>query len=157
MPDIAVSTTVAAPPEAVWDLVADLPRMGEWSPETTKVTWRKGATAAAVGASFTGRNELGKRRWSTTGKIVECRRGEVLAFDVFAGPIRYSRWTYRFAPAEGGCTVTEEWDDGRPRWMHPLGALVSGVKDRDAHNRAGMEQTLANLKRAAEGATSPAG
>ena len=31
-----------------------------------------------------------------------------------------------------------------------LGKLVTGVADREAHNRAGMEQTLAALKAAAE-------
>jgi hypothetical protein len=34
--------------------------------------------------------------------------------------------------------------------LQVLGPVVRGVKDVDAHNRAGMEQTLARVKAAAE-------
>ncbi len=61
-----VSVFVAAPPETVYDLVADLTRMGEWSPETTEVRWLDGATQAKVGARFRGTNRNGFRRWSTS-------------------------------------------------------------------------------------------
>ena len=50
----------------------------------------------------------------------------------------------------GGCAVTESWDDERGRLVKFLGKPVSGVADRVTHNRAGMEQTLRNLKAAAE-------
>jgi len=35
--DVSVTTHVDAPAEVVYDLVADLPRMGRWSPECTSV------------------------------------------------------------------------------------------------------------------------
>ena len=44
----AVSTEIAASPEVVYDLVADITRMGEWSPECYQCTWSKGATGPAV-------------------------------------------------------------------------------------------------------------
>ena len=47
---VEVSTTIAAPPESVYALVADLSRMGEWSPETTGVTWLGGAQEPRPGA-----------------------------------------------------------------------------------------------------------
>ena len=31
-------------PERVYDLVSDMPRMGEWSPECQRVEWADGAT-----------------------------------------------------------------------------------------------------------------
>ena len=46
--------------------------------------------------------------------------------------------------------MTETWTDERNPLVKALGKLVSGVSDRASHNRAGMEQTLANLKAAAE-------
>ncbi|MEP7191775.1 MAG: SRPBCC family protein, partial [Actinomycetota bacterium] len=39
MVDLRESLTVAAPADLVYGLVADLPRMGEWSPECERVTW----------------------------------------------------------------------------------------------------------------------
>ena len=34
-----VSTVIDAPAERLYDMVADMPRMGEWSPECTTVEW----------------------------------------------------------------------------------------------------------------------
>ncbi|MDX1605235.1 MAG: SRPBCC family protein, partial [Candidatus Competibacterales bacterium] len=50
----AVSRDIAAPAEEVWNLVADVTRMGEWSPEATGAKWRKDASGPTVGASFQG-------------------------------------------------------------------------------------------------------
>ena len=49
-----------------------------------------------------------------------------------------------------GCTVTESWDDERGGLAKALGKPISGVADRISHNRAGMEETLRNLKATAE-------
>ena len=43
---------VEAAPERIYDLVADLPRMGEWSPECQRVEWEGGADGPAEGARF---------------------------------------------------------------------------------------------------------
>ena len=70
MADVRESLAVAAPADAVYDLVADLPRMGEWSPECERVTWRGGATSAVSGAHFLGYNRAGLIRWMTQGEVV---------------------------------------------------------------------------------------
>ena len=44
-----VERYVDAPPEDVYDLVADIQRMGEWSPETYRCSWRGGATPCLSG------------------------------------------------------------------------------------------------------------
>jgi hypothetical protein len=44
MSDVSVRVEMAAPAEAIDDLVADMPRMGEWSLECERVEWRGGAT-----------------------------------------------------------------------------------------------------------------
>jgi hypothetical protein len=46
--------------------------------------------------------------------------------------------------------VTESWTDRRGWLIRYLGKPFSGVADREAHNRAGMEATLASLAAAAE-------
>jgi hypothetical protein len=47
---------INASPERVYALVADLTRMGEWSPECQRVEWDERATGPAEGATFTGYN-----------------------------------------------------------------------------------------------------
>lgn len=150
MADVEVSTTVAAAPEAVWALVSDVTRMGSWSPETTGCRWLGGATGPAVGARFRGTNRKGLRRWSTTCEVTAADAGRRFAFEVTYGPVRISTWDYTFSPDGAGTRVVESWTDRRPGWMRTLSGPVMGVSDRNAHNRRGMEETLAAVKAAAE-------
>jgi uncharacterized protein YndB with AHSA1/START domain len=148
--DVSVTTEIRAPAEQVWAMVADLPRMAEWSPENDGATWRKGATAAVPGATFTGTNSRGKKTWNTVGTVLEAQPGKVLSFRITAVGMKVAVWRYRFEPTDTGCQVTETWADERNALVKVLGKPVSGVADRASHNRAGMEQTLASLKAAAE-------
>lgn len=66
---VSVSVEIKAPVEKVWAMITDLPRMGEWSPENKGGEWAKGATTAAVGTSFKGKNSNGKKSWSTSVKV----------------------------------------------------------------------------------------
>ena len=147
---VSVSTRIAADPMRVWQLVSDLPRMGEWSPETDKVTWKGGATGPAVGARFVGRNRNGVRRWSTHGVVKVAEPGRELSFDISFVGFPVSRWTYRIEPDGDGCVVTESTEDRRGPFMPWITAPFTGVMDRATHNTATMEKTLANLRAAAE-------
>ncbi len=149
---VSVSIDISAPADAVWALVSDLSRMGEWSPETTKVEWKGGATGPTVGATFTGTNQNGKKKWSTNGRIVEFTEPTDLAWEVTAGPgLKIAQWRYRIEPLDQrSCRLTESTIDHRPGWMKYVGALASGVKERAPHNTAGMEATLARIKEVAE-------
>ena len=148
---VTVSRPIAAPPERVWELVSDLPRMGDWSPENTGGTWMKGATGPAVGARFKGTNAQGKRQWKTDVKITACEPSTAFAFDVSAAGLPVATWSYAIEPAASGCVVTETWTDNRGLIARTIGGLVSGVSDRATHNRSGMEATLAALADAVEG------
>ena len=147
-----VSVDIAAPAEAVWALVSDLTRMGEWSPETTRVEWTGGATGPAVGATFKGHNRHGVRRWSTSCTITACDPPRELAWDVkAAGFLDVATWRYEIEPVdEFSCRLTESTTDRRASIFSTLTALATGVKDRGAHNAKGMEATLARIKAAAE-------
>lgn len=145
-----VSTEIAAPPDKVWGLVADLTQMGRWSPENEGAEWLGGATGPAVGVRFKGANRHGKKSWSTQGTIVESTPGSAFAFHVKAGPFKVAQWRYKFTPTASGCVVTETVIDERTSLSKLLGKLATGVDDRETHNRATMEQTLAALKAEAE-------
>lgn len=148
---VSVSRTINAPAEELWEMVSDITRMGQWSPETTDGTWLKGATGAAVGARFTGDNRNGSKTWSITCEVTACDRGKRFAFDAMAGPIRYANWSYDFETTPEGTVVTESVSDNRGRLFKFAGAKISGVSDRATHNRRTMTATLAALAAAAEG------
>jgi len=148
--DVSFEAEIAAAPERLYDLVSDVTRMGEWSPETTACTWVGGATGPVSGARFRGSNRAGWRRWVTQCQVVEADRGRCFSFDVGVGPLPVSRWTYRFEATGQGTKVSEEWHDRRAEWMLRISGRLMGVPDRREHNRRGMEQTLSNLKRFAE-------
>ncbi|WBQ03181.1 SRPBCC family protein [Kribbella sp. CA-293567] len=150
MPDFSESITVAAPPAEVYAQVSDLARMGEWSPECTRVSW---ATAGppVVGARFIGYNRVGLMRWFTQGEVVEAVPGERFSFRIRFGPVPIALWSYDFTPAPGGCLVTESWTDRRPGALRTVFAWFFG--DRAERNRRGIRQTLGNLKSSLEPAS----
>jgi len=150
--DVEVQTAIAAEPEKVWGLVSDVTRMGDWSPETTSCQWVGAADGPAVGAKFRGSNQKGWRRWTTTCTVTSAVPGARFAFDVDWAGVPISTWSYAFAPDASGAVVTETWTDRRPQWMRVTSVPVMWVADRAAHNRAGMQATLAALKAAAESA-----
>jgi hypothetical protein len=145
------STTVGRSPDDVYDLVADVTQMGRWSPETESADWLGGATSAAVGARFRGRNRR-RQRWSTTCTVTRAERGRAFAFDVGKGD---TTWAYAFEPdGADGCRVTESFTVVKVpgpvgRWFTKVGTGVSW-DEREADLLEGMRQTLARLKTAAE-------
>jgi len=151
---VSVFRDIAASPDQLWAMVADVTRMGEWSPENEGGEWLDAAATARPGARFRGRNRRGKRSWKTVSTVLEATPGRAFSFHVAAGPVKVADWTYTFEPTANGCRVTETWTDRRPGWFKPVGHLATGVADRASHNRAGMEQTLAALAAVAERSTS---
>ena len=153
---IEVSTTIATTPEEAYAALADITRMGEWSPECTGGSWLGGATTAAPGAKFRGSNRNGFWRWSTTCTVVTAEPGKEVAWEsrVFGRPV--ALWRYRFEAAGDGATmVTESTEDRRGTLFKAGGPLASGVGDREMHNRRSMEATLERVKQVLEGDRSP--
>lgn len=148
MPDLTETIVVAAPASVLYDLVSDLPRMGEWSPECTGVTWNSGTPGPAVGARFVGRNRSGVARWMTQGRVLEADPGRRFTFEIFFGQLQVALWSYQFTVTDGNCQVTESWTDRRPRALRFAMNKVFG--DRAKINERGMRTTLERLKAAAE-------
>src|SRR5580704_17683494 len=90
---VSVSKEIGAPAGDVWAMVADLTRMGEWSPESEGVTWLRGANAAVPGATFRGTNRNGKKKWSTMGEIVDAEPGRLLTFRITAAGLKVAEWS----------------------------------------------------------------
>ncbi len=144
------SVVIDRSPEDLYDMVADVTRMGEWSPVCRACWWVEG-DGPVVGARFQGRNETPERTWETTSKVVAADRGREFTFTVES---TQTRWSYTFAPVDGGTEVTESWefgDRGRAVFSERFGDdAESNILDRQAKARSGMAATLAALRAAAE-------
>src|SRR4051812_2570361 len=109
---VSVTVHMDAPPEKVWQLVSDITRVGEFSPETFEAEWLGGATPPALGAKFRGhvkRNEKGPT-YGTFCKVTHCEPERDFGFAVMAGRRAVSTWRYQLAPAGAGTDVTESFE-----------------------------------------------
>jgi uncharacterized protein YndB with AHSA1/START domain len=147
---VRVEQSIAATPEAAWELVADITRMGDWSPETTSAKWTGGSTGPAVGARFKGTNQMGSKKWASECTVTACEPGKRFAFDVKAGRFKIAGWAYQFAPADSGCLVTELWEDHRGALVTWISPAITGTKDRAKRNQETMTVTLQRLAAALE-------
>ncbi|MEM7286563.1 MAG: SRPBCC family protein [Actinomycetota bacterium] len=144
----SVSRQIAADPLTVWAAVADITRMGEWSPECHTCEWQEGHSEAIVGARFDGHNRAANGlEWSTHAEISAAEPGVSFHFKALFGEtdFHFANWHYDFEPTDGGTRVTQSWEDMRPDEFLNHDTDPDGVSDRAAHNVANMEATLARL------------
>ena len=145
------SVDIAATPEAVYALVSDVARMGEWSPENVGADWT-GGTPSTQGATFEGHNRIGEREWSVPCRVTVAQPPECFEWvtrpDDPEGP--YVRWTYRMTPhGSGGTRLSEVWDVlSLPPTLHSLNS--DQLAARADVVREGMTATLQAIKAAAE-------
>ena len=99
---------VDAPIDAVWDVVRDVTRVGEWSHECVSASWLGGATAAVPGARFRGRNRQGLLRW---GRVCEVSAAEPYEFIWHTVPTTFypdsSEWRIRLAEDDGRTRIEQ--------------------------------------------------
>ena len=81
---MSASTVINAPAERVYEMISDVTRMREWSPETKRCRWIRGADGPRVGAWFTGTNAYRGRWWRTVCRVVAATPGREFAFEVTA-------------------------------------------------------------------------
>jgi hypothetical protein len=145
-PEDRVTAFVAADPMTVWEMVSDITRMGEWSPECYQAKWltpRRGK-----GSIFLGLNKDRGLIWPSPAIITESEPGKLFAFRAASGVI----WRYRLVTEEGGTRLIEERvNTGEFRWVKKGYRLFLGGYDRRMSVlRAGMRTTLDRIKAAAE-------
>jgi hypothetical protein len=148
-----VTTNIGASPDEVYELVSDVGRMGEWSPECQRCVWIEGASGPAVGARFKGTNAHGMARWSTKTKVVVADPGREFAFVTGHLGRDMTKWSYHFEPTSTGTLVTESFEMlADMPWYFALGdRFLMGVKDRKSDLETNMAETLHRLKSASEG------
>jgi len=148
------SIDVDATPHVLYALVTAVTRMGEWSTETVRCRWVRGADGPVVGARFRGANRRGWVRWTTTPRVVAADPGREFGFVVPHFGRDLTRWTYRFAGDRHGTTLTETFEllHDLPWYFRVGDRVLLGIRDRRGDLEAAMRQTLQRLKTAAEAA-----
>ena len=153
---VSRTITIDAEPDVVFDLVADVARVGRFSPEATGA--RGAGERLREGDTFWGTNRRGPWFWATHCRVTRAQRGEAFAFTVDIGPFPVSSWSYQIEPADQGCTVTETWVDRRTGIRGAVVARAGALiipGPRDEHNARNIDQSLAALKRVAEAGSLP--
>jgi len=148
---VSCEIEIDATPKAVYALVSDVTRTGEWSPECVRCRWLGGATVAVAGARYRGASRNGWRRWSTTSTISVARPGAELVWDVTYHGRPVARWCYRLSELDGGGTLLHESvEDRREWWLRNVSPWITGSKDRAARNADTIGTTLHRIKTLAE-------
>jgi uncharacterized protein YndB with AHSA1/START domain len=148
----AVSLEIEADAHKLYEMVSDLPRIGEWSPECVTVVWEGEVSEPVVGTEFVGHNAVGPGRrikYKRHGTVLQATPGQVFEFITDEGGKPSTKWTYTFEDLGDGRTkVTEAYT---VEWI-PLWARILDVPtNRHKELLAGMRTTLENLKQSAEG------
>jgi Polyketide cyclase / dehydrase and lipid transport len=143
------SIIVDGTPSDLYEMVADITRMGEWSPICTLCRWED--DTRGEGAWFVGHNEVPGRTWETRSQVVAAEPGREFAFLVGGGLVR---WGYRFDKVAEGTRLTEDWEflpAGLAAFEERYGAdAPAQVAERTRAARTGIPATLAAIKKAAE-------
>lgn len=149
--ELRAETVVAATPEQVWAVLADVSRMPAWSPELVRmVPLKRGGLR--LGQWYLGLNRRKGVLWPTRSVISRLEPARAIAWDV---PTNGSRWIYELADDPAGTRVVERRPVPRPGGINWIGntfarLALGGVADHADELEAGMAQTLARLKTAVE-------
>lgn len=147
----ADSIRIEATPQAVYDVVSDITRTGEWSPICRGCDWED-SDGPRLGAHFTGHNAKPDREWDTRNEVVAAEPGRAFAWEVNGGLVR---WGYEMTPDGAGTRLTETWefcDAGLEFFRQKYGPTADAeIATRAADARSGIPATLAAIKRVIEG------
>jgi uncharacterized protein YndB with AHSA1/START domain len=144
---VATETSIAVPPQAVWDVVMDPARLGEW------VTIHRGVRDVSdgrphVGFEMTQTLHLRGVNFHVRWELAECDRPHRALWEG-RGPARSKAHIEYLLNSENGSTRFQYRNDFKPP-LGPLGAaasraLVGGISEREAEHS--LERLKALLER----------
>lgn len=146
--NLEASIDIAAPPEKVWSVLADLRRISELSPTTLKMVALGGVRDGAFTVNV---NKVGWKIYPTTSRIVRFEPNKALAFRMNENR---TVWAYELEPTATGTRVVETRTvdaRGLPGWLvQTIKVAMGGEEKFEADLVSGMQETLSKVKVAAE-------
>ena len=142
---------IDAAPAVVWELVGDIRRMPDWSPQVDGTRLADGARRVELGCTFVNDNSHGPLTWTTHGRVVRLTPGLEIAFRIEEN---WVVWSFSLTESEGGGTVltqTRETPEGISDYSLRLtDRYMGGQRVFTEMMRGGMEETLGKIKAEAE-------
>jgi len=140
---VSAGTTVAAPPDVVFAILADPRQHPRIDGSGTLQGTISGPERLAKGADFGMDMKMYGLPYRIRNRVVEFEEGRRIAWRHLGG----HRWRYELELFVDGTRVTETFDYSRYNVLWAKGIEVAGFPER---NRRGIEETLVRLSRAAE-------
>lgn len=144
---ISASVDVAADPESVWEVVSDVRRMSDWSPECRRIVVL-GSPKEGVGTTFLGVNRRGWAMWPTTSTVVRYEPVRAVAWRTRESG---ATWTYELTPTDSGTTVTGRRDlPAYTLGTTMMAPLIGGAQGHDQELADGIRTTLERIRTTVE-------
>ncbi|MGB6022910.1 MAG: SRPBCC family protein [Ornithinimicrobium sp.] len=144
------SVLVRASPAAVYNVVSDVTRTGEWSPTCVRCEWDD-PDQVGPGATFTGYNETATRSWQTTSTVIAADGVSRFTWEVGKG---FVRWSYDLEAIGEDTQLRETWTflpAGLQFFSRQYGERADDeIQDRAQRARDDIPRTLASVKAIAE-------
>ncbi|MGH8977449.1 MAG: hemerythrin domain-containing protein [Acidimicrobiia bacterium] len=128
----STSVVVQAGVDAVWDVVRDPTRVGEWSHECVHGEWVGDPAEGRPGARFRGQNKQGRFRW---GRLCEILRAEPYELVWRTVPTRLypdsTEWAIRLARVDSGTRIEQTFQVVKTTLLEPVYAtFIPAHRDR---------------------------
>jgi uncharacterized protein YndB with AHSA1/START domain len=148
--ELRAETTIDAPPELVWEVLRDVRRMPDLSPELVRmIPLKKGGLRP--GQWYLGFNRRKAVVWPTRSVVSDVDPGRMVAWDTKSSG---ARWIWELTPEGTGTRVVHRRPV--PRGLTPLSnafatAFLGGTSGHADELEEGMARSVARLKQAVEG------
>jgi uncharacterized protein YndB with AHSA1/START domain len=148
--ELRAETTIDAPPEIVWEVLGDVRRMPELSPELVRmIPLKRGGLRA--GQWYLGVNKRKAVLWPTRSVVSAVDPGRIVAWDTTSSG---ARWIWELTPEGTGTKVVHRRPV--PRRLTPISnafatVFLGGTTGHADELEEGMAESVVRLKRAVEG------
>lgn len=148
--NLEVSIEINAAPTRVWEVVSDLTRMPEWSPQTRKTILRGSPTR--VGTRMVNINRRDVRVWPTRSKVVSFEPDTQIAWRIAEN---HAVWAFDLEPLDDSTRTklieTRDVTSDTTKLSKVLiDRFLGGEESFEKELTAGMRQTLQRIRLAVE-------
>ncbi len=128
---LAETIRIDAPQQEVWNLITDVNRMVEFSPELVQVEWLDEPAEPQPGARFAGKSKIGGFEWTRNCTIVEAREPRLFSYEVYdeADEFAQSRWSFEITE-DGDATILRQRFSHVPDGRSTIRSMAEAEPDR---------------------------